>query len=152
MTLILSTSFLCSSHPIMMMIIIIAQTLTLCLMLWMFISMSWFSYIMFLIFLGGIMVLFIYISSLASNEKFKMEKKDIIKSMILMMFFIIFFIFSSNNQNTKINKIEFTETIFKLFSNLIMNMTLFSMIYLLITLVAVVKVTAFMKGPLRSST
>jgi NADH-ubiquinone oxidoreductase chain 6 len=30
----------------------------------------WFSYILFLVFLGGVLVLFIYITRLASNEKF----------------------------------------------------------------------------------
>lgn len=31
----------------------------------------WFSYILVLVFLGGVLVLFLYMTSLASNEKFE---------------------------------------------------------------------------------
>lgn len=58
------------TNPITMVIIIVVQSLLICLILFMSMSMSWYSYILFLIFMGGLIVLFIYICRIASNEIF----------------------------------------------------------------------------------
>jgi len=39
-------------------------------------GMIWISLILFLIFLGGILVMFIYVSSLRANEKFAVDLTD----------------------------------------------------------------------------
>nr|QLY89746.1 NADH dehydrogenase subunit 6 [Notidobia ciliaris] len=58
-------------QPLMMVIMIILISLTICFMMGMMNSSFWFSYIMFLIFIGGLLILFIYISSLTSNKLYQ---------------------------------------------------------------------------------
>ena len=57
------------SHPISLGIIIIIMALNIG--LWAFyIVYSWFIYLLVLVFLGGVIVLIIYMSTLSANEKF----------------------------------------------------------------------------------
>lgn len=124
----------------------------------------WFSYILFLVFLGGVLVLFIYITSLASNEIFSLSIKIILNFIILifinilLIFFIdktLFINFIINREITIFNDINIfiKENIInlnKLYnypSNLI---TLLLINYLFFTLVIVVKITNFFSGPLRT--
>nr|AZL93586.1 NADH dehydrogenase subunit 6 [Helicoverpa armigera armigera]AZL93638.1 NADH dehydrogenase subunit 6 [Helicoverpa armigera conferta]UTT74701.1 NADH dehydrogenase subunit 6 [Helicoverpa armigera]AZL93599.1 NADH dehydrogenase subunit 6 [Helicoverpa armigera armigera]AZL93612.1 NADH dehydrogenase subunit 6 [Helicoverpa armigera armigera] len=155
------------NNPLSMGLMILFQTLLSCLMTGMLIKTYWFSYILFLTFLGGLLVLFIYVSSIASNEMFKptFNLKKI--GLFLIMFLItIQFIYYNNmywmNLSTNSDMDNFKELIFffnnenkinlsKLYNNqtfLIMTMLV---IYLFITLIAVVKITNIYYGPLRSS-
>nr|YP_009144413.1 NADH dehydrogenase subunit 6 [Papilio glaucus]AKJ25894.1 NADH dehydrogenase subunit 6 [Papilio glaucus] len=154
------------NHPLSMGLMILIQTLIICMLSGMLINSYWFSYILFLVFLGGLLVLFIYVSSVASNELFNINffMKN---SMIFMLFLsfmlsiiymynlnwlnfsfnyemknlINFFIFFNNE-----NKINLT----KLYNNQTYLMMLMLIIYLFITLVAIVKITNIFFGPLRS--
>jgi len=47
------------------------------------ITTPWFALVLFLIFLGGVIVLFIYIASLASNENFLWDQTKIILTLTL---------------------------------------------------------------------
>nr|ARO34903.1 NADH dehydrogenase subunit 6 [Corynis lateralis] len=54
-------------------------------------SMSfWFSYILFLIMIGGMLILFTYMSSLTSNQKFKFNKNLILIITLLMILLTTF--------------------------------------------------------------
>jgi len=139
-----------SSHPVRIILIIIRQTLLLCVILWLLINTRWFSYIIFLIFLGGIIILFIYISRLASNEKFFVKIRFTTFQAILIIRSIYLFIRLWNPQNIKVNKIEPSIIIFKIYSDILINLTLFSIFYLIFTLIVVVKITSILRGPLRS--
>ncbi len=122
----------------------------------------WFSYILFLIFLGGILVLFIYVTSLASNEMFKPSIVYILTiimiSSIGTLFLFLDPIILMQNTLIKIRSfikaffcsrdIELISTIYRR-SN--MNLTIFIVFYLLLTLIVVVKVTGNFFGPLRLS-
>lgn len=118
---------------------------------------------MFLVFLGGILILFIYVTSLASNEIFSISIKTIIYSLIIIIFLltILFFIdfniimsFIKNNDIIEIiNLNSFLQEnmlslnkIYNYPTNLI---TLILINYLLITLIAIVKITNVFYGPLR---
>nr|AID21713.1 NADH dehydrogenase subunit 6 [Hellula undalis] len=155
-------------HPLSMGLIILLQTLLTCLISGMLIKTYWFSYILFLTFLGGLLVLFIYVSSIASNEMFKMS----FNLKYTLFFFICIFIllsyismynlkwinFNINNSDmmnyfnmfsfiNNENKINLT----KLYNNQTFLMMMMMIIYLFITLIAVVKITNIFYGPLRSS-
>nr|YP_010177767.1 NADH dehydrogenase subunit 6 [Meleonoma mirabilis]QST15491.1 NADH dehydrogenase subunit 6 [Meleonoma mirabilis] len=155
------------NHPLSMGLMILLQTLLTCLLSGMLMKTYWFSYILFLTFLGGLLVLFIYVSSIASNEMFKIPLKMfllmymfsisiIITSMISfnnlkwmnMNFNSDMSIFSDNflflNNENKINLI-------KLYNNHTFLLMILLIIYLFITLVAIVKITNIFYGPLRSS-
>lgn len=115
----------------------------------------WFSYILFLIIIGGILVLFIYITRIASNEKFNYS------SILIKFFFIITtiliinllldstFIEYINTQYENLSNLKFNQTLTK-FINYPYNFLLFRLIsYLFIALIAVVKISKIKYGPLR---
>nr|YP_006234047.1 NADH dehydrogenase subunit 6 [Athyma sulpitia]AFH54887.1 NADH dehydrogenase subunit 6 [Athyma sulpitia] len=153
------------NHPLAMGILILIQTLLTCLISGMLINTYWFSYILFLIFLGGLLVLFIYVSSVASNELFKIHFSEKF-FYIYIIFIMIFSILYSNNliwMNFSFND----EMINFFYSNLFFNneynfnlsklynkqnyfLMMMLIIYLFITLVAIVKITNIFFGPLRS--
>nr|YP_009538036.1 NADH dehydrogenase subunit 6 [Litinga cottini]AYN60779.1 NADH dehydrogenase subunit 6 [Litinga cottini] len=153
------------NHPLTMGLLILIQTLFTCLISSMLINTYWFSYILFLVFLGGLLVLFIYVSSVASNELFKIyfSKKFFIIYIIFIMIFSILYKnnltwmnFSFNdeminffNSNLFFNN-EYNFNLFKLYNKQNYFMMMMLIIYLFITLIAIVKITNIFFGPLRS--
>nr|YP_009045192.1 NADH dehydrogenase subunit 6 [Athyma selenophora]AHA03543.1 NADH dehydrogenase subunit 6 [Athyma selenophora] len=153
------------NHPLAMGLLILIQTLIICLISGMLINTYWFSYILFLVFLGGLLVLFIYVSSMASNELFKMH---IISkfSIIYMLFILIFSFFFKNNliwmnfnfndeminlfNSTLFFNNEYNFNLSKLYNKQNYWMMMMMIIYLFITLIAIVKITNIFFGPLRS--
>nr|AEP27611.1 NADH dehydrogenase subunit 6 [Sitophilus granarius] len=150
-----SLTFLFLSHPLSMGLMIFFQTLCISFMTGFLYKNFWFSYILFLIMIGGMLVLFMYMTSVASNEKFKISI-FFYPLMILMISILIFPIddflseilnknfsvliqFNFNNQNF-LNKYLSYPNIF------LMSMLV---IYLLITLITVTKITNFKLGPFR---
>lgn len=111
----------------------------------------WFSYILFLIIVGGLIILFIYITRIASNEKFNFNNK-IITLIILVIITILIINLNFKNYNF-INsfelKINFKFSIIKFFNSNLIFLINIIIIYLLITLIAVVRLTKSMSGPLR---
>ena len=117
---------------------------------------------LFLVFLGGILVLFIYVTSLASNEIFNFSIKILIFfSLIFLLFFIQLFIDSSflinyfiNYETSSLiivfNLIKENRFILNNLYNFPINIiTIILIIYLFLTLIAVVKITNIFEGPLR---
>nr|YP_010947368.1 NADH dehydrogenase subunit 6 [Endromis versicolora]WGO62390.1 NADH dehydrogenase subunit 6 [Endromis versicolora] len=155
------------NHPLSMGLMILIQTLLTCILTGMLINTYWFSYILFLTFLGGLLVLFIYVSSIASNELFLMSfnmKMFIMISTILIIMSQFFMFNNLNwmnlNNNSEMNNFMNLMMFFnnenkinlnKLYNNQMSMLMLMLMIYLFITLVAVVKITNIFFGPLRSS-
>nr|UIF93648.1 NADH dehydrogenase subunit 6 [Parallelia stuposa] len=166
MIMLISFFMMFLNNPLSMGLMILIQTLLMCLLSGMLIKTYWFSYILFLTFLGGLLVLFIYVSSIASNELFKPSFNAklvfIFSLMILSIIQIIFmnnlfwmnFSFNSDMDNFYMlslfinneNKINLS----KLYNNQTFMIMLMLIIYLFITLVAVVKITNIFYGPLRS--
>nr|YP_010616685.1 NADH dehydrogenase subunit 6 [Argestina pomena]WAW79885.1 NADH dehydrogenase subunit 6 [Argestina pomena] len=153
------------NHPISMGLSILMQTLLISILLGMLINSYWFSYILFLVFLGGLLVLFIYISSIASNElmNFPLFNKFIFITPLLIIFISFFFMNNLNWLNFSFNEdmknfmnmflFSFNENNFsliKLYNNQTYMLMMLMIIYLLITLIAVVKITNIFFGPLRS--
>nr|AYR05210.1 NADH dehydrogenase subunit 6 [Anthribidae sp. 2 ACP-2013] len=147
----ISSLFLMMKHPLSLGVLILIQTLLISLISGELNSTFWFSYILFLILIGGLMIMFIYMTSIASNEKFK------ISLMIIMTFLISnFFILCMNfdlqeiqnyTQMIKINSINFALNKY-INSNLLFTFLLI-IIYLLITMIAVINLTKSLMGPLR---
>lgn len=123
----------------------------------------WFSYILFLVFLGGILVLFIYITSLASNEIFSLSIKLIILFIIRLIIIRIIILLRDRFILTNIfnNEIEIIYNINLLIKENSLNLnklynypsnliTLLLINYLFFTLIIAVKITNFFFGPLRT--
>lgn len=142
---------------------LLIQTVLICLRTGLITKTFWFSYILFLIFLGGILVLFIYVTSLASNEIFNLSIKLALFSFII--FIILSIISLIIDKNTFIsfllnNEIKSISNLYTYFSenslslNKLYNfptnlITILLINYLLITLIVIVKITKLFKGPLR---
>nr|UOU85146.1 NADH dehydrogenase subunit 6 [Scaptomyza pallida] len=158
-----SIIFINMIHPLAMGLTLLIQTILICLITGMMTKTFWFSYILFLIFLGGMLVLFIYVTSLASNEMFNLSMKlTLISFFMIFIFTIISLIIDKNSSTFLLMNMEM-ESISKLYSYISENslslnklynfptnfMTILLMNYLLITLIVVVKITKMFKGPLR---
>nr|YP_009045296.1 NADH dehydrogenase subunit 6 [Neptis soma]AHA03647.1 NADH dehydrogenase subunit 6 [Neptis soma] len=160
-----SISLFFINHPLAMGLLILVQTLLTCLLSGMMINTYWFSYILFLIFLGGLLVLFIYVSSVASNEMFKISFMN--KFMFSFIFLILIFSFNLKNNlnwmnfsfNDEMNNFfntflffnnEFNFNLSKLYNKQTYLLMMMMIIYLFITLIAIVKITNIFFGPLRS--
>nr|UJG45134.1 NADH dehydrogenase subunit 6 [Sepsis punctum] len=162
-TFITSFIFMQMNHPLAMGLMLLIQTVLISLMTGLIAKSFWFSYILFLIFLGGMLVLFIYVTSLASNEMFSLSIKLLISSIsFIMLSMIILWLINnlyitsmfSNNEMEMMNSMnsyisENSLFLYKLYNYPVNLMTILLMNYLLITLIAVVKITKLFYGPLR---
>nr|YP_009330286.1 NADH dehydrogenase subunit 6 [Orchesella cincta]ANJ04203.1 NADH dehydrogenase subunit 6 [Orchesella cincta] len=151
MSTMISISLMMVSHPIAILSLILMQTMNLCFLIWMLIKINWLPYILFLIFLGGLMVLFMYVTSLASNEKFEMnieEMKTTAGMGSTVMFFSLLIVYFNFNMQPPLNILSQQNSM--IFSSPVTYLTLIIMSFLLITLVVAVKITTKFEGPLRS--
>nr|YP_009926420.1 NADH dehydrogenase subunit 6 [Metacarcinus magister]QNH68763.1 NADH dehydrogenase subunit 6 [Metacarcinus magister] len=158
--LVLSFLFTRVTHPLSMGLILLIQTIMISLSAGTYTHSYWFSYVLFLIFLGGMLVLFIYVASLASNEIFLFSLMTflIYTSLFLSATFLIMFLdplvtsyFSLASPSSVELNLSTPQFTMWLYSKTSMNFTLFIISYLLLTLVVVIKIINLFKGPLRLS-
>nr|YP_009710430.1 NADH dehydrogenase subunit 6 [Baltia butleri]QFZ96386.1 NADH dehydrogenase subunit 6 [Baltia butleri] len=164
MMIFISLFMLFITHPLSMGLMILSQTLLLSLILGIYINTYWFSYILFLVFLGGLLVLFIYVSSIASNEmlNFSLKMKMYFSMSIILLIILTLKMKNYHFINTFINNemnnfneyfMFFNENkinLSKLYNTQTFLMIMMIIIYLFITLIAIIKITNIFFGPLRS--
>nr|YP_010265235.1 NADH dehydrogenase subunit 6 [Allodia protenta]UIP57106.1 NADH dehydrogenase subunit 6 [Allodia protenta] len=153
-------------HFLSMGIMLLMQTILISLMVGYSNESFWFSYILFLVFLGGMLVMFIYVISLSSNEMFSSSSNLYFIILISMfMFMVIFFMTDLNllmdsknletnlfmNLESKLLMEENSIYLIKIYNNSTNLITLFLINYLFLTLIISVKITNFFYGPLRPS-
>nr|AEK48370.1 NADH dehydrogenase subunit 6 [Peripatoides sympatrica] len=153
-------TFTFMNHPLSMGLMIMLQVILICIIMGIYSMNFWFSYMLFLIFLGGLLVLFIYISSLAENELFMFYNKWLNKIFCLILIMLI--LISNLSLNFNLNyynldsmekmklldlKMHFLFTHF--YSSSIWKITIFLSIYLLLCLLIVTKICQLNKGPMR---
>nr|WHL46523.1 NADH dehydrogenase subunit 6 [Pheosiopsis sp.] len=167
MIILLSINMFFLNNPLSIGLMILLQTTMTCLLTGMMVKTYWFSYILFLVFLGGLLVLFIYVSSIASNELFYISLNMKILLITFLMLILIFSFLNMNNMlwmnffnNSDMSNLFNIFNIFnienkinlnKLYNNQTFLMMMMMVIYLFITLIAVVKITNIFYGPIRSS-
>nr|YP_009742825.1 NADH dehydrogenase subunit 6 [Streptocephalus cafer]QID91187.1 NADH dehydrogenase subunit 6 [Streptocephalus cafer] len=139
------TSFmLFLNHPLSFALSLFIQTLTICVIIT---QLSyWIPLVLFLVFLGGILVMFMYVASLSSNEKFNFDIVSFVSVLTAscVAAFIIpsdSFIMSKSNFNDEIE--------------MVINMSswvtyVFLTIYLFLALILIVEFLNSNKKPLRS--
>nr|WCL18781.1 NADH dehydrogenase subunit 6 [Phthiridium sp. A GC-2023a] len=156
--------FLIIKHPLSMSLILMIQTLIISILSNMMSKNSWFSYILFLIFVGALLILFIYITSLTSNKLFNFSYKMLIIPFIMMFMMLMKIYYFINSDMLKMymymnyeliisdmlkiknNYMLLLCMLFNFPSNM---MILMIMLYLLFSLISIVKITKFNKGPMR---
>nr|UPX88574.1 NADH dehydrogenase subunit 6 [Panorpa communis] len=164
LNMIFSLIFTQMSHPLAMGLILLIQTLLICMISGLITKTFWFSYILFLVFLGGMLILFIYMTSLASNEMFSFSSNLLFLMIMTIMFSIMFFLFLDQNMwifnfinfdMENMNLISFMTinenslNLTKLYNMPTSLITIMLINYLFLTLIVVVKITNIFYGPLR---
>nr|YP_009692251.1 NADH dehydrogenase subunit 6 [Anthonomus eugenii]QEH58456.1 NADH dehydrogenase subunit 6 [Anthonomus eugenii] len=153
-----SIMFMFMNHPLSLGGVLLAQTIVVCLFSSKFYFNYWFSYIIFLIMIGGMLVMFIYMTSLASNEKFIMPKFMLVFWFIMILILSLSMILSDNFLSNLISSssVNLEQTITtnnltlnKYFNYPYMQMMIFLIFYLLVTLIATVKIIDKTLGTLR---
>nr|YP_010031486.1 NADH dehydrogenase subunit 6 [Togoperla limbata]QOV02877.1 NADH dehydrogenase subunit 6 [Togoperla limbata] len=150
------------SHPLASGLMLLLQTLIVALIAGFMTQSFWFSYILFLVFLGGLLVLFIYVTSLASNEMFSLSLHTLLYTSLPLLSIGVMFSFLdphaminlTNNTDlysptTELPHLENAFSLMKLYNNPTSLITLMLVLYLFLTLIAVVKITKISHGPLR---
>nr|AJR19263.1 NADH dehydrogenase subunit 6 [Thremma gallicum] len=147
------------SHPLIITMFMVIQTFIMTLIIGLMSYSFWMPYIMFLVFIGGLLILFIYISSLTPNKIYKMTPF----TLIFFAFFLIFIITIINKISGKFMNLEminlnnlwfFFNTENNLFltnfyNNNEMYLIIILMNYLLLALIISIKIINLKKGPLR---
>nr|ANS72683.1 NADH dehydrogenase subunit 6 [Globospongicola spinulatus] len=158
----ISIIFTLTTHPLATGLTLLTQTILICVMAGLFMSSFWFSYILFLIFLGGMLILFIYVASLAPNESFQftLSTTTLMFTSLFFSFLLLFWDPIMKMTLSKTTSASFpslfsislqTLTTKTFYNPPISNLTLFTILYLLLTLIIVVKITDYFNGPLRLS-
>nr|WKU84187.1 NADH dehydrogenase subunit 6 [Stipomorpha sp.] len=156
--------FMQMNHPLTLGLILLIQTILIVSITGMMSKTFWFSYILFLIFIGGMLILFIYMTSIASNEMFSISKKPMIYLLLFMLTMMMMYMlmnkmmmfYMNNNEiNSLINLNSYMKennlNLMKLYNYPINMLTILMINYLLITMIISVKITKLFYGPIRSS-
>nr|UPL65257.1 NADH dehydrogenase subunit 6 [Physopelta sp.] len=143
----ISFTFMFLKHPLSMGIIIILQTINVALITGMMMGSFMMSYIIMIIMSSGMLVLFIYMASIASNELFKMSLKMIF--MLMMMTTLIINQKEFNIELNKMNNMDMSKLLLIMFNN--KNMIIMLVMYLLLTMITVSMIVNITEGPLRAS-
>nr|AML25982.1 NADH dehydrogenase subunit 6 [Staphylinidae sp. BMNH 1274232] len=155
----LSTMFMLLNHPMTIGMMLLIQTCLISMITGLINMNFWFSYILFLIMIGGMLVLFIYMTSIASNEMFSYSSK-IMMYMIAVIFMSVLtwtlldpqFLYSFiNYKNYTLENYENNYNLSKFFNYPSIFIMFMMIIYLFITLIATVKITKIEFGPLRQN-
>nr|APB02814.1 NADH dehydrogenase subunit 6 [Lytta caraganae] len=150
-----SAIFISLTHPLSLGLILLIQTTIISLVSGKFCMNFWFSYILFLIMIGGMLILFIYMTSIASNEKFSFKFKSLVPIFVIFSSLTIspmlMFLPDMNIKNDLVNfNTNYLEISMIKYTYFPMNiMLMFMIIYLFITLIAIVKIINTKNGPLR---
>nr|QZK22062.1 NADH dehydrogenase subunit 6 [Amitermes sp. QLD_179] len=150
-----SLMFTQMKHPLAMGLMLLIQTTMVCLISGTMYSSFWFSYILFMIMIGGMLVLFMYMTSLASNEMFSPSNKMLMATLTLLPILMYTMPTVTNNKEMKMydtmmeNEILTTTTV--MYNQMMGTMTTLSVLYMLLTLIVVVNIINVSKGPLRQT-
>nr|AXI98529.1 NADH dehydrogenase subunit 6 [Pseudoniphargus brevipedunculatus] len=157
LSLVVSMVFLLTISPLFLSLLIILQTITLAIIINMVTMTSWFSFMLVMIYLSGMMVIFIYVSSMASNELF--FPNNYLLAPLFITFAVAIALTSTyvsdspsdytNEQTLTLTKITIFKTM-KMYSKPLFIMTILLILYLLLAMIMVSKNSSFSHGPLRS--
>nr|QZK21399.1 NADH dehydrogenase subunit 6 [Drepanotermes sp. ANIC 0156]QZK21763.1 NADH dehydrogenase subunit 6 [Drepanotermes sp. QLD_028]QZK21776.1 NADH dehydrogenase subunit 6 [Drepanotermes sp. QLD_031]QZK22127.1 NADH dehydrogenase subunit 6 [Drepanotermes sp. QLD_254]QZK22140.1 NADH dehydrogenase subunit 6 [Drepanotermes sp. QLD_255] len=150
-----SLMFTQMKHPMAMGLMLLIQTTMVCLISGTMYSSFWFSYILFMIMIGGMLVLFMYMTSLASNEMFSPSNKMFMATMMLLPILTYMMPTVTNNKEMNThstmmeNEVLTTTTV--MYNQMMGTMTTLLVLYMLLTLIVVVNIINVSKGPLRQT-
>lgn len=156
-SIIIRITFIFIKHPLSIGLILILQTIIVSLTTGLIINTFWFSYILLITILRGILVLFIYIARVASNEKFYTSIKIIIFIVITTIIIITSSIIIKQRKENlwiTIKKIRLNNEqvlrLIKIFNIHNILITLIVISYLFLTIIVISYIVNVFEGPLRT--
>nr|YP_009351687.1 NADH dehydrogenase subunit 6 [Ruptitermes arboreus]AQP30389.1 NADH dehydrogenase subunit 6 [Ruptitermes arboreus] len=148
-----SLMFTQMKHPLAMGMMLLMQTTMVCIISGTMYTSFWFSYILFMIMVGGMLVLFMYMTSLASNEMFSPSNKMMLITIMLLPAMMYTMPEMINNKEMKLHNTlmesEIMTTTTVMYNQMMGTMTTMLVLYMLMTLIVVVNIINVSKGPLR---
>nr|YP_010809161.1 NADH dehydrogenase subunit 6 [Anaka burmensis]UNZ99520.1 NADH dehydrogenase subunit 6 [Anaka burmensis] len=112
---------------------------------------SWFTMITFLMMIGGLLILFSYMSSIASNEMFKIKINLLLLFIFMMIYIDEMFINNQINENQNLIFININDlSMTKIYNLKSMMLSMFLVLYLLLTMISVSMIVKHYAGPLRN--
>nr|YP_009501954.1 NADH dehydrogenase subunit 6 [Pariaconus pele]AWU49022.1 NADH dehydrogenase subunit 6 [Pariaconus pele] len=149
-TMIMTTCVPLVKTPLTMGMVIFMQTVIICSLTRMISMSSWLPFTMFLVMASGLMIIFMYVTSICSNKKFSFIKMNMIFLMpILIMFMwlkdIFYFPYKDNLQIKDLFNHEFL----KLYTHMNIFSSTFMFMYLLLMLIIMINLLLLNKGPMR---
>nr|AFI23562.1 NADH dehydrogenase subunit 6 [Stephanitis mendica] len=150
MIIITSTLFLNLMTPLSMVITLIIQTLLISIISSIMISSFWYSYMLILVMISGLLILFMYMASIASNEKFYMSNKLILYMMLMGLY--LKYTMPKTIHEMKISTMINQEiTMSKLFNYKFITPTMMMMLLLFMMMVTISFLVSSNEGPMRKS-
>nr|QWX95319.1 NADH-ubiquinone oxidoreductase chain 6 [Plaxiscelis limbata] len=149
----ISFMFMWLKHPITMGITIIIQTIMVAMITGLMLGSFWYSYIILIMMLSGMLVLFIYMTSVASNEKFFSSIK-LSFFMITMIMLAITMQMMDNNSDNEMYMNMYNTPMESMMMNSLFNsktkyITMLMVMYLFFTMITVSMIVNLQEGPLR---
>nr|UNA68795.1 NADH dehydrogenase subunit 6 [Leptocorisa oratoria] len=147
----LSIMFMTLKHPLAMGMTIIAQTIIISMTTGLMMGSFWFSYILMITMLSGMLVLFMYMASIASNEKFNSSIKMTMLMMMIITTSIMYTYMMEQNDSEMISTMIMPENISlnNLFNMKHKFITMMMVMYLLFAMITVSFIVNISEGPLK---
>nr|QHE65383.1 NADH dehydrogenase subunit 6 [Ledra auditura] len=156
MSLIIFSSSLCCflSNPMSMGLLLLIYSFLISFMIGKVMVSSWFCIVLVLVMIGGLLVIFMYVSSISSNESFNLNLLFLLGLILIFLFFFEDFLLE--NQSFDLMKmmsdLNLSESfsLVKLYNGSCFILTFFLIIYLIFCMVVVSSIVKHFSGPLRS--
>nr|YP_009467135.1 NADH dehydrogenase subunit 6 [Agramma hupehanum]ARB50128.1 NADH dehydrogenase subunit 6 [Agramma hupehanum] len=148
-----SMTFMFLMNPLSMALMLVMQTLLISMISAVMISSFWYSYMLMLIMISGLLIMFMYMASIASNEKMNFSIK---LSTFILMIPITMAMFKENLLKTKMFLMQYMSNnqewiMTKLFNSKFIIPSLFMIIMLFLMMVIISFLVNISEGPMRKS-
>nr|BBN80008.1 NADH dehydrogenase subunit 6 [Grandidierella fasciata] len=116
---------------------------------------TWMAYILMMVFLSGMMVIFIYMTSLSSNEPFNFPPYTLVilgvlsAGLPLLVMKSSFLLLENSSKLLNFNSSFSLEAVYKSYSFTSWELTFCLIVYLFVTLVVTVKISSMKSAPLK---
>nr|YP_009868535.1 NADH dehydrogenase subunit 6 [Cofana yasumatsui]QKG63365.1 NADH dehydrogenase subunit 6 [Cofana yasumatsui] len=142
------------TNPLSIGVMLVSQTFLMTILLNKMMNTSWFMMITFLMMIGGLLILFTYMCSIASNEKFKLNLNLTILLIMLMLILeeMLMETQMSDSLNMLLYQSEELISMVKLYNEKSMIITIIMVVFLFLTMIVINKIVKLHQGPMRKKT